>query len=239
YYSGGEIVSDINEIKRLLVEASHIIANEKLSDAYGHMSARITGTDRYIMPAVSSPALVKIEDLLTLNMNDQVIEGTGEQMNESWLHTCIYRLRPDVNAVAHTHSLMVVILGTTGQVVRPLHNQSMTLARFTNLQLYDRPGLINTEELGTEAARKLGNEPALMLRGHGANVVGRAIQQTVFTALKLEESAKVQLWASAAGQPQFFTEEECESCFPRSRPYSTPVQAKRAWDYYLDRLPRR
>ena len=232
-------MSDIDEIKRLLVEASHIIANEGLADAYGHMSARVPGTDRYIMPAVASPALAKVEDILTINLNDEVVEGKGEPMNETWLHTCIYRLRPDVNAVAHTHSTMVVILGTTGQVVRPLHNQSMIQAPLTNVQLYDRPGLINTEELGMEAAQKLGNEPALMLRGHGSNVVGRSIQQAVFTALNLEQAAKIQIWASAIGQPQFFTAEERESCFPRSRPVSTSGQVKRAWDYYLNRLPRR
>ena len=231
-------MSNIEEIKRLLVEASHIISSEKLSAAYGHVSARLPGTtDRYMMPAVSSPALVKAEDLLTLNMNDQIVEGTGEQMNESWLHTCIYRLRPDVNAVAHTHSMMVVILGTTGQVVRPLHNQAMLPVWLTDIQLYERPCLINTEELGMEAARKLGNAPALMLRGHGANIVGKSIQQTVLIALKLEEAAKIQIWASAIGQPQFFTDEECESGF--SKRISTPAQTKRAWDFYLDRLPRR
>ncbi|MCG6534571.1 MAG: class II aldolase/adducin family protein [Syntrophales bacterium LBB04] len=231
-------MKEMDEIKRLLVEASHIISNEGLCDAYGHVSARLPGTDLYSMPAVPSPALVTGEDLLTINMDDQVVEGQGEQMNESWLHTCIYRLRPDVNAVAHTHSLMVVTLGATGQVVRPLHNQSMTLARFTNIQLFDRPGLINTEELGMEAARKLGSEPALMLRGHGANVVGSGIRQAVFTALKLEEAAKVQILAAAAGQPRFYTAEECESGFPRNRT-SSPAQMKRAWDYYVDRLPGR
>src|SRR3990170_6211673 len=141
-------MADIDELKRTLVTASHIISNEGLAQGYGHVSARIPGTDRYLMPAISSPALVKYEDILTFNLDNERVEGTGDPMNETWLHTCIYRLRPDVNAVAHTHSIMVVVLSCVGQVIRPMHNDAMNMISFGNIQLFTRPGLINTEELG-------------------------------------------------------------------------------------------
>jgi len=227
---------DIDALKQKLVTASHIMHKEGLVEGYGHITIRIPGTDRFLAPPRMSPALVQVEDVLTINLAGEKVDGRRNPNSETWIHTCLYRARPDVNSVAHTHSKMVVALGIVGQVVRPTHNHGVLFS--DGVTLFMRPGLINTEELGTETAAAIGNRSALMLRGHGAIVATPELERTTLATIYLEEAAMFQVLAQPIGKPMFYSDEEMANNFPSNVNISDDrrIVMTRGWDYYVSRV---
>src|SRR5436305_234121 len=95
-----------------------------LVTATGHVSARVPGTDSFLIPPRSSPALAEPSTLLRLDNHGNIEAGEGIANSEFWIHACIYAARSDVNAVAHVHSPNCVVLGQIGETVRTLHNSA-------------------------------------------------------------------------------------------------------------------
>ena len=228
-------MSDIKALKHELATASRIIYREGLVEGFGHISTRVPGTNTFLIPPRMSPALVRPEDILTIDLEGEKVAGEKLPNSETPLHTRVYRMRPEVNSVAHTHSPMVTTLGVAGQVVRPLHNGGTVF--HAGVAFFRRPGLINTDELADQMAACLGQLNAVMLRGHGATVVAPGLKQAVLWALALEEGARYQVWASAIGSPLFFDEADIEAVgrdlFIEA---GGQTQVMRAWNYYSSRI---
>jgi ribulose-5-phosphate 4-epimerase/fuculose-1-phosphate aldolase len=227
---------DIDALKHRVVTASHVLHDQGMVEGYGHISVRIPGTDRFLIPPRMSPALVQFEDVLTMNLAGQKVDGKKQPNSEVWLHTCIYRARPDVGSIAHTHSKYVIVLGIVGQLVRPVHNGGVYFSLGT--KLYTRPGTITTEALGNEVAEKLGDGVALMLRGHGGIVVSPDLERTARLAIDFEEAAMFQFLASQIGQPIDYTAAEMagNSVLDREFTEDQKIKYQRGWDYYVSRL---
>lgn len=225
-------MEDIATLKQTLVTASRVMANEGLTKGFGHISVRIPGSERFLIPGHMSPALVRFENILTINLKGEKVEGQGTPNSETVIHTAVYCARPDVNAVAHTHSPKAVILSSAGQTLRPLTQAHMHFA--DGVPLYNTPGLIITDEQGEDVARTLGQHKAVLLRGHGAVVVGPELRKTCVLAVNLEDAAEAQFWTTLLGTPNYFTEEEIEAL--KARPAGLPA-IQRAWNYYVSRLP--
>lgn len=223
---------DLQKLKRDLVTANRIAHREGLFEAFGHISVRVPGTsDRYLIAPRMSPALVKEELILTMDLQGEVLEGRGRPNMEFWIHAGIYKARPDVNVVVHAHPPYCVAVGNVGQTVRPL---SITGTIFVEpVPVFGTFALINNEELGDQAATALGNGRAVLLRGHGANVTGPTIQEALVSAIYLEQEALAQWRAMAVGQPSYFTEDELTRANTAAW---DQVSFERAWNYYLDRL---
>ena len=228
-------MADIEAMKKELATASRILYREGLVEGFGHISVRIQGTDTFLIPPRMSPALVRPEDILTIDLEGRKVAGEKLPNSETALHTRTYRARADVNSVAHAHSPMVTTLGIAGQVVRPVHN--LGVAFHAGVAFFRRPGLINTDELGDQMAACLGQLNAVMLRGHGATVVGPTLKLAVLWSLALEEGARYQVWASAIGTPLFFDEADFEAA-GRDLFHAAggQTQIDRAWDYYVSRI---
>jgi ribulose-5-phosphate 4-epimerase/fuculose-1-phosphate aldolase len=230
-------MGEIAALKETLVTASRILANEGLVKAYGHISVRIPDTDRFLISPRMSPALVHYEDILTMNLAGEVLEGKKPSNSEVYIHTCIYRDRPDVNSVSHTHSPMAVVLGVAGQTIQPISNAGVRFA--SGVPLFTKPVMIDNEQLGDEVAAMLGQHSAIMLKGHGAVIVGKELKQTCLASITLEEAAQLQFWATLIGKPAVYDEEEIKAAmigkFPAPTPGSPP-QENRAWDYYASKL---
>lgn len=228
-------MAEIETLKKDLATASRIMYREALVEGFGHISARVPGTDTFLIPPRMSPALVKPEDILTIDLEGRKVAGDKLPNSETPLHTRVYRARPDVNSVAHTHSPMVTTLGIAGQVVRPVHNGGTVF--HAGVAFFRRPGLINTDELGDQMAACLGPLQAVMLRGHGATVVAPSLKQAVLWVLALEEGARYQVWASAIGTPLFFDQADFEAAgtdvFSEA---GGQTQMDRAWNYYVSRI---
>lgn len=218
------------ELRRKLVLANRIAYGEGLFEAFGHISARIPGTETFLIAPRISPALAREETLLRMDLEGQVVEGNGRPNMEVWIHIGIYRARPDVQVVVHAHPPYCVAIGNSGRTVRPLY---ITGTMFTEeVPVYRRFGLINRPERGDGVAAALGSSRAMLLRGHGANTVGATIEEALVTALVLEESAVHQWRAEALGTPTYFTQDELDATAPEAW---DAVSYERAWDYYLSR----
>ena len=222
---------DLELIKSDVVKASHILHREGVAAAFGHVSARIPGTDTFIFPPRMSPALVRADNLLELDVEGNQLSGDGRPNTEFWIHARIYKARPDVQAVCHVHPPSCVVLSSLGETIRPLHASG---AIFRNdVQLFDQITLIRTRELGDAVASTLGDHGAMLLRGHGVNVADKDVRRVCVMTLWMEEAANYQLRAMSAGTPRYFTAEELETIYPQ---VSGEEVSKRVWDYLSSRL---
>ena len=180
-------------IKNDFIMALRIIYKEGLSDAFAHLSMLSDqGNEMMFMPR-KSPALIKSEELFFVDFDKPVPQSS--------LHQAIYKARPDVKAVFHFHSPAVILLSVVGQTIRPMHNYSAIF--YEGVPLYTGTGQVESPARAGEMAKLLGNAKALMLRGHGAVVVGQSIREVCMLALFLEESARLQAEAMKLGTPMF------------------------------------
>ena len=166
-----------------------------------------------------SPALVKSDELFFVDFEKPVPQSS--------LHQAIYKTRPDVKAVFHFHSPAVVLLSVLGQTIRPMHNYSAIF--YDGVPLYTGTCQVESPARAGEMARLLGGARALMLRGHGAVVVGQSIREVCMLALFLEESARLQAEATRIGAPMFMARDEAEKIAKRT---FKPASIERAWDHY-------
>jgi ribulose-5-phosphate 4-epimerase/fuculose-1-phosphate aldolase len=222
---------DLDPIKQDIVTASHILHRQGIAAAFGHVSARIPGTDTFIFPPRMSPALVRKDNLLVLDVEGQQLSGNGRPNTEFWIHARIYKARPDVQSVCHVHPPSCVILGSVGETIRPLHASG---AIFKNdVQVFDSVTLIRSRELGDQVATTLGQHGAMLLRGHGVNLADKDVRRVCVMTLWMEEAANYQLRAMAAGKPRYFSPAELEVIYPQ---VAGEEVSNRAWEYFSSRL---
>src|SRR6266851_1046509 len=221
-----------DELRRDVALANRIVHAAGLANAFGHVSARLPGTDTFLFPTRASPALANPERLLTLDVDGILRAGEGEPNTEFWIHARIYAARPDVAGVAHVHSPACVVLGQIGQPLRVLHNSGGAFA--DGVPLFERVGLIRTRELGDQVAATLGAGRAMLLRGHGANIAEADIRRTAVVACFLEEAADLQLRAMAAvgGRVEALRAFDAEETARLHEQIGADGPMGRAWEYY-------
>jgi ribulose-5-phosphate 4-epimerase/fuculose-1-phosphate aldolase len=206
-------------VKSDFITALRIIYREGLSDAFAHLSARSNdGNEMMFMPR-KSPALVKSDELFFVDFEKPVPQSS--------LHQAIYKTRSDVKAIFHFHSPAVILLSVIGQSVRPMHNYSAIF--YEGVPLYTGTGQVESPARAGEMAKLLGNAKALMLRGHGAVVVGQSIREVCMLSLFLEESARLQTAAMRLGAPMFMERGEAERIAKRT---FKPTSVERAWEHF-------
>src|SRR4051812_21997750 len=189
---------DTGPLRRDVALANRIIERFGLSGAFGHASARIPGTDTFVLPTRRSPGLADERRLLVLDTEGRKVEGDGEPNSEFWIHARIYASRADVGGIVHAHPPGCICLTQIGQRHRVVHNQGGIFKG--GVPEYDRIGLIRSRELGDLLAAKLGSGLAVMMRGHGITTALASLREATVAACYLEESAGLQLrMLSAAG----------------------------------------
>ena len=199
-----------------LVAASRILAQHEVLDAYGHVSAR---SDRqptnFIMSRSLAPALVTAADLMELDADSEPLPGEKRKgFIERYIHGEIYRARPEVMAVVHSHSPSVIPFGATRTKLRPIYHMGSflwsgapvfdirTVRKDNDLLIRDRP-------LGQALAGSLGHCNCVLMRGHGMTVIGDSVPEAVFRAIYTEMNARLQLQATQLEGPiEFLSEEE-------------------------------
>jgi len=211
--------------------ANRIIERIGLSTAFGHVSARIPGTDHFLLPMRRSPGFARADQLLVLDLDGNVVSGAGTPNSEFWIHARAYATRPELGGVVHAHPPACVALTQIGQPHRIVHNQGGGFV--DGVAEYDSVGLIRTRELGDSLAERLGDKVAVMMRGHGITTAAADVRTATIAACFLEESAELQLrmLSAAGGDPgriRAYTQEEAERLRDQ---LSTPI-VERAWEYY-------
>jgi ribulose-5-phosphate 4-epimerase/fuculose-1-phosphate aldolase len=210
--------TSLTGLKKDFITALRIVSREGLSDAFAHLSTRVGGEKMLFMPR-KSPALVKEKELFLVDFHKEV--------PQSAVHQAMYQARSDIGAVIHFHSPQVILLTVVGETVRPMHNYSAIFHE--GVPVFEGTGQVETPERATEIARLLGNAKAILLRGHGAVVVGKTIPEVCVLALYLEESARLQTEAMKLGKPKFMSSEEAERVARRT---FKPASTERAWGHF-------
>ncbi len=189
-----------------LVAGNRILYNEGVVDGYGHISARDPrDPSRFLLSRARAPGLVVAADIMQFGMDGEPVKSDSRPVySERFIHSEIYKARPDVNSVVHTHSPTVVPFSVTNEPLRPIRAgffypevpvfNTRDAAGWTDL-------LISNRELGRALAEKLANNSVVLLRGHGNAVVGPDVRVAVYRAIYTEANAKLLLQAKLLGGP--------------------------------------
>ena len=222
---------NLAELRTDVATANRILERMGLSRAFGHASARIPGTERFLLPTRRSPGLAEADNLLVIDTEGRVISGDGEPNSEFWIHARIYAARPDVGGVVHAHPDACVCLTQVGQPHRVVHNQGGIF--IDGVPEYGAIGLIRTRELGDALARVLGQGNSTMMRAHGITTAFADVRRATVAACYLEESAALQLrmLAAAGGDATRIRALTREEALPLRDQIEGSV-ARRAWEYF-------
>ncbi len=203
-----------------LVAANRTLARLNVLDAFGHVSMRDPrNPHRYLISRSIAPESVTAADILVLDLDSQTVDPKDDGKllyRERFIHGEIYKARPDVNAVVHSHSPTVVPFTVTRARLRPLlHNAGFLGLGVPLFEIRKHAGdgtdlMVLTPNLGRDLARTLGKDAAVVLmRGHGDSVVGPSLPNAVFRAYYTEINARQQLAAITIGGPiNFMTRAE-------------------------------
>ncbi len=220
--------------------ANRLLHHYGLGSYQGHVSARVPGTDRVIVRARPAVSLERVEagDLMVIDLDGNVVRASDAYPLRiaSWaLHTEIYKARPEVNAVTHTHQKWCTVFGLAGRDVLPvIHAPTASVAAERWPVYAGPPGAIDSPAAGAEIAALLGGNVACHLKGHGMVFVGTTLSKSVLAAADAEEQAEVTWRAMLAGRPETIEMEYLEaSVAKRWEPLVPDVRdgvARGEWD---------
>jgi L-ribulose-5-phosphate 4-epimerase len=224
------------QLRREFAYACRILAAHGHNDTvYGHVTYREAGAQTFWMkPAALSLDEITPETLIRVDLEGNVVEGELPRHLEFPIHAEIFRARPDITCVVHTHPLYSIAFAAIGQPLRAVSHEGSQFTppdvpRFTRTS-----DLISTRELGEEVARTLGGGLAGYLLNHGIVVAGSSIEQAVVSAINLERASQVQLLAAASGQPFRWTPDE-EIAEKRENIFGAGM-LRNVWNYYCRRI---
>jgi ribulose-5-phosphate 4-epimerase/fuculose-1-phosphate aldolase len=218
-----------------LVIANHVLTSHGVLDAFGHVSVRHPGNpDRFLMSRSLAPALTAAGDILEHDLEGNPVDARGRaSFLERFIHAEIYRARPDVKAVIHSHSPAVIPFGTTQVPMQPMfHISSFLSPRVPVFEIRKAGGmtdmLVSNAALGKALAESLGNSSVVLMRGHGMAVAGPTLPLTVYRAIYTEVNARLQTQAIEIGGPiTFLSPEEAE----KANKVNDQIHL-RAWDLW-------
>jgi HCOMODA/2-hydroxy-3-carboxy-muconic semialdehyde decarboxylase len=224
-----------------LVAANRILAAQRVVDGFGHVSVRHDkDPNRFLLSRSMAPALVTTGDILEFDFDGNALVANGPAVYlERFIHAEIYRRRPDVNAIVHSHSPAVIPFTITAVPLQPVYHMSSYLgAGVPIFDIRDVAGdtdmLIRNSGLGASLAACLADKPAALMRGHGSITVGASLPTAVFRGVYLEVNARIQAEAMRLGGDVMFLNE-------RESALSAPIsdaQSVRAWELWKVQVAR-
>ena len=186
-----------------LVAASLILAREGILDAFGHVSMRHPAdSSRYLLSRNLAPELVTAADIVEYDLDSEPVDPNAPRgFLERYIHGEIYKARPDVNSVIHSHPDHAVAVSTLG---RPIRAWSQPSALFVERVGWftETIDLIRRKDQGAGVAKALGPHSVCMMKSHGVALAGGSIEEAVITGIMLENACRIQLLIEAAGNPQ-------------------------------------
>jgi len=198
-----------------LVAANRILADQGVLDGWGHVSARHPrNPNRYLLSRSRAPELISAEDIMEFDLDSNPVDARGRPLyTERFIHGEIYKARPDVVAIVHTHAPALIPFGISKVPLKPVYHRSAFIAAGVPVfEIRERAGmtdmLIRDQALGRALAGALGNHPAALMRGHGAVVVGPSLQRVVGRSIFLPLNATLQMQAAALGGPVTYLDPE-------------------------------
>src|SRR5713226_7378637 len=189
-----------------IVIGSRILAEFGVLDGFGHVSARHpTNPNHFLMSRSLAPALVTADDIMEFDLDGNPVDARGRSLFlERFIHSEIYKARPDVMSVVHSHSPGVIPFSVSQVPLRPMyHNPSFLAAGVPVWDIRKDFGetdmLVRDPALGKSLAQTLADKPVVLMRGHGDVAVGPSVKMAVFRAYYTDVNARLQSQAIALG----------------------------------------
>lgn len=196
-----------------LITANHVLAHHGVFDAWGHVSIRSPlDRDRFLMTISRAPAIVREEDVVELSVSSGEVLGDETSYVERHIHAGIYRRRADVAAVVHTHASALIPFGVVGTPLRAMaHTDAFLIDGCPIFEIRDETEehtmLVDSPELGDALARGLGDSGIVLMRGHGATVVGSSLPEAIYRAIYAQHAAQLEVATRTLGQPPRYLDE--------------------------------
>ncbi len=235
-------MSALLEAKTAVSQGSRILAAQGVLDAFGHLSCRSPErSDRFLIPRSLAPGLVTPDDVVELDLDGELPspDPSVKLFLERFIHGEIYRRRPDVQAVVHSHALPVVPFTVVpGAKLQPIcHMCGFLRGAPTTFDVAAHAGpstdlLIRSWELGRHLAEHLGDASVVLMRGHGYTVAGANVPEAVFQAIYTMKNCEIELAARVLGEPTFLSDGEAEASAR-----TLGVATERAWELWLRQCP--
>jgi ribulose-5-phosphate 4-epimerase/fuculose-1-phosphate aldolase len=226
-----------------LVAANHILFDQGVVDAFGHVSVRHNARDdRFLLARNMAPGVVTADDIIEFTLDGDPVNAAGRRVYlERFIHGEIYRRRSDVMSIVHSHSHSIVPLSVVkGVKLRALFHMAGFIGQNTPVfEIREAGGdgtdlLISNQALGRALAEKFDHADIALMRGHGSTVVGGSIPQAVYRAVYAELNAQYQLSASQLGEVVYLTEAEGLACVT-----NVEGQVQRPWDLWKSQSAQR
>jgi ribulose-5-phosphate 4-epimerase/fuculose-1-phosphate aldolase len=219
-----------------LVIANHILANEGVVDAFGHVSIRDPANpNRFLIARSVAPGSVVAADILEFDLDSKAVVANPPALySERFIHGEIYKVRPDVMAVVHCHAPEVIPFSVTGVPLRAIvHVGGFLGDGIPVFEIRDADGitdmLVSNTKRGSALARTLGSKPAALMRGHGAVVTSDTLHSVVGRAYYMNFNARLQYQAmQMGGTVKYLDPEEARLAAPQNG-------FERAWDFWKQR----
>ncbi|HTH97666.1 MAG TPA: class II aldolase/adducin family protein [Stellaceae bacterium] len=226
-------MSTVQELKQKLVDAILMMERAQIIDFNGHFSARVPGTDHILINSGASVrSALTVDDIIAIDLDGKPVGDTRVPPMEYHIHTEIFRRRPDVHAVVHTHPLWSMVLSMAGHPVLPVIMQSAVMGE---VRRFGKITSINTKPLGEALAEELGDNRIVTLKSHGAVIAAEGILEAFVLGVYLEETAQRQHLAMQVGTPTQLTAEEIVTI--RNNLWK-PHLLQKIWDYHHAKLHR-
>ena len=240
-------MADLTKLRELVAQSCRVLGKLSLTkEPSGHVSARVPGEDKVLIkargPEESGLRFVSARDIITVDFNGKKLAGDDglDVPQEVFIHTWLYKTRPDVECVVHVHPLTVVLFTICGKPIQPLfgaYDPSGLRLLVDGLATYPRSITVSNEKLGEEFANAMGKKQACLMRGHGITSAGPSVEDATLTAIKLNDAAVINYQASLLGTPQPIPQEDIEILVGKSRGGSKEgVHANSNWRYYCKLL---
>jgi HCOMODA/2-hydroxy-3-carboxy-muconic semialdehyde decarboxylase len=231
------------DVRFELALANRICGYEGIIDAFGHVSMRHPDDPgRYLLSRSRSPEIVGPDDLLEFTLDSEPIKPPAHAMySERVIHGEIYKARPDVTAVCHHHCPAVLTYCITNEKILPVYHLGSVIGKEVPVwdqhdEFGDTNLLVRKPEEGASLARALGQNNMVLMRRHGATVVGGNLKELVFRSIYSCRNAEYQTQARLVGKVEPLSPGEVELA---GKIHQQPHTVARAWEYWVTRLANR
>jgi L-fuculose-phosphate aldolase len=227
------IMKDFTPQKQMLVDAILMLERAQVIDFNGHFSWRLPDTEHFLINSGRSVrSALSIDDIVTVDFEGNLIAGDAAPPMEFPIHAEIYRRRPDVQSVVHSHPVWSTLFSMTGRHVEPVIMQAAVLGE---IRRFDKTASINKKPLAEELADVLGPHRVAMLKSHGAVIAAEGILEAFVLAFYLEENAHRQYLALQLGEPTVLSADQIATI---GRNLWKPNLLQKVWDYHAGKLAR-
>ncbi len=227
-----------DEAKERLVAGGHILDAAGQGDfTRGHISVRVPEdpTKFYMKPHSFGLDEMTVDNVVTCDLEGNKVDGWAPRHSEVYIHSEIFKMRPDINSIIHSHPTYAVAFSAMGRRMKALSQPSSLFV--DNFGVYtDSIDLIRSKDMGHGVAKALGKFPVVFLKNHGVVVCGPTIEDTVISCIMLENACQIQMIADAAGETA--GEFPMEDVLALRKKLLSPEQNVINFNYLMRRLKR-